>query len=597
MIWYVCFALSVLFFISSITIWFIKPKKKKQHPTIKPFTLMMIFIFLSGFSMFIPIYADFFAETAEVAIQWFKTVLLSFHNTVRLFVVDSDFEMIKEAVRELDPILKNAYPVLASILFILSPILTFGFILSFFKNLVAIARYRLAYRRDAYIFSELNEYSVTLATDIYNNHKKALIVFTDVYNTEDEISSELRERAEFINAICFKKDITLINFAKHSKKSRIMFFILNETEDENSKSFMHLNKTYKDRENTEIFVFSKHVISNLLISSFPSTKVKIRRVNYAQSLTYRTLYDNGYELLFESAKPDKNNPEVKVISAVVIGLGRYGSAMAKTLAWYCQMDGYKIKINAFDNNDKAESIFSSECPELMDPAYNGVYVEGESEYSITIHSGIDYKTKEFDDLIKQIDDATFVFVSLGSDAANIDCSVKLRTLFERYGVNPIINTIVYDNDQKEALINAENFKHQKYNFNFLGSIEETYSEAVIIDSELEEDALSRHKKYGEEEDFWRYEYNYRSSTASALHMKARIKCGIKGSDKKEGDLTLEERDIIEKLEHKRWNTYMRSEGYVCGEARNDLGKVHHNLVKFDDLSEEDKRKDSIVGSK
>ncbi len=597
MIWQICFIISVVFFLLGFIALFVKPKRKNKLPTIKPFNLMIVFTALSGFTMFLPIYAEFFKDTGTQSAQVFKTIILSIHNTLRLFVVDSDFEMINSSVNSLSPVLRNAYPILACLLFIVSPLLTFGFILSFFKNAIAFLRYLLAYGKDAYVFSELNDYAVTLATDIYNNHKKAVIVFTDVYNSDDEDSFELLERAGEINAICFKKDITLVKFNTHSKKAKLMFFILNKTEDENSKAFMHLNKEFNQRENTEIFLFSKNVISDLLISSFPNTKIKIRRINYAQSLTYRTLYDNGYELLFKSAKLDKEGSGKKVISAVVIGLGQYGKAMAKTLAWYCQMDGYKIKINAFDGDKKAGSIFTSECPELMDRRYNGVSIPGEAEYSITIHSGINYKTAEFDELIKGIDDATFVFISLGSDTVNIECASKMRMLFERIGAKPIISTIVYDSDQKEALLNAENFKHQKYDFHFIGGIDTTYSEAVIIDSELEDDALSRHLKYGSEEDFWKYEYNYRSSSASALHMKARIKCGIKGADKKEENLTAEERDIIENLEHKRWNAYMRSEGYVYNEKRNDLGKMHHNLVKFNDLSEEDKRKDSRVGSK
>ncbi len=597
MIWQICFYVSVVFFLLAFVSLFYKPLKKNQLPIIKPFNLLIIFVALSGFTMFLPIYLEFFGDTESVGLQIFKTVIMSIHNTVRLFVVDSDFEIINSAVSGLSPILKGAYPVLASVLYIVSPCLTFGFLLSFFKNAVAYLRYLLSYNKDSYVFSELNDYAITLATDIYKNHKNAVIIFTDVYKTEDEASFELLEKASLINAICFKKDLTLINFAKHNKKSKLMFFILNKTEDENSKSFMHLTNVYKDREKTEIFLFSKNTISDLLVSSFPNNKIKIRRINYAQSLTYRTLYDNGYDLIFKPAKPDENGSGKKVISAVIVGLGQYGSAMTKTLAWYGQMDGYKIKITAIDKDKEAESILSSECPELMSPEYNGVHEEGEAEYSITVHSGINYKTKEFDEIINGIDDATFVFISLGSDVVNIDCASKMRMLFERQGVTPIINTIVYDSEQKDALLNAENFKHQKYNFNFIGGVDTTYSEAVIIDSELEEDALSRHKKYGSEEDFWKYEYNYRSSTASALHMKARILCGIKGADKKEEDLTAEERDIIENLEHKRWNAYMRSEGYVFAEKRNDLGKAHHNLVKFGDLSEEDKRKDSKVGTK
>jgi hypothetical protein len=90
--------------------------------------------------------------------------------------------------------------------------------------------------------------------------------------------------------------------------------------------------------------------------------------------------------------------------------------------------------------------------------------------------------------------------------------------------------------------------------------------------------------------------------ASAIHRKARIACGIPGADKTEAELTEAERDGIERLEHRRWNAYMRAEGYVYSgspdkSSRNDLAKMHHNLVPFDTLSAEDQRKDSRVGSR
>ena len=42
---------------------------------------------------------------------------------------------------------------------------------------------------------------------------------------------------------------------------------------------------------------------------------------------------------------------------------------------------------------------------------------------------------------------------------------------------------------------------------------------------------------------------------------------------------------------------MRSEGYIYSgskekSSRNDLGKMHHDLVDYDSLTEEEKRKDS-----
>ena len=121
-------------------------------------------------------------------------------------------------------------------------------------------------------------------------------------------------------------------------------------------------------------------------------------------------------------------------------------------------------------------------------------------------------------------------------------------------------------------------------------------------TEVEEEALKRHLKWGKEEEFWTYEYNYKSSMASAIHMKARVLCGIPGADKQEADLSDEERTIIEALEHRRWNAYMRAQGYIFSgstdkSSRNDLAKMHHDLVDYPSLTEEVKRLDSKVGTK
>lgn len=85
-------------------------------------------------------------------------------------------------------------------------------------------------------------------------------------------------------------------------------------------------------------------------------------------------------------------------------------------------------------------------------------------------------------------------------------------------------------------------------------------------------------------------------------MKARIQCEIPGATKSEDELSEEEHNIIEVLEHRRWNAYMRAEGYVFSgskekSSRNDLAKMHHDLVDFSSLTDEEKRKDSKVGTK
>ena len=174
--------------------------------------------------------------------------------------------------------------------------------------------------------------------------------------------------------------------------------------------------------------------------------------------------------------------------------------------------------------------------------------------------------------------------------------------FERIGIKPTIQSIIYNSDARASLEGIKNYKGQGYEIDFIGDLKTSCSERVILDSELEAKALARHLKWGQEDDFWRFEYNYRSSTASAIHMNMREQLVIPSAGKRESELTEEEIAIIEPLEHRRWNAYMRSEGYVYSgspdaSSRNDLGIMHHDLVPFDTLTDEDKRKDRRVGTK
>ena len=593
--WTICFIFASLILVASIVLAVVFSSKKfKGNTFIKPITLFIIGVFLSGVFMLYPVNFQLIATSGSQFINFIKCLAISIYDTLGLFVINGQFERITLSLIGVEGFIGSAYPVLASIIFVIAPILTFGFILSFFKNVASYLSYFIGFNKPVYAFSELNDYSVALATDIAKNHKNAILVFTGVAGLDETYALSLQEKLKGVNAIFFKKDMATVKLNIHNKNKEIYFFIISENEDKNLNAFQLLSQKYKERDKSYLYLFSSSVQSDMLLSNCAKGKLNIRRINPARSLIYNNLYENGYQL-FESAL--ENNNGSKTISAVIVGLGNYGLTLTKTLAWFCQMDGYEIKINAFDKNPLAESIFSSECPELASEKYNGKKIDGEPYYSIKVHSNSDYKSAEFDNLLNQIDDATYVFVSIGSDQLNIDCAVKIRRLFAKKGLYPTIKAVVFDGDLKHNIENAVNFKNQPYDIQLVGDLTSTYCEKVVINPALELEALERHKKYGAEDSFWHFEYNNKSSMASAIHMQARIKCGIKGANKKEEDLTPEEAHDIEVLEHKRWNAYMRSEGYVYGPERNDLAKVHHNLVDFEALSEEDKRKDKRVGSK
>ena len=547
--------------------------------------------------LFVPVH---WMGSKQTAWDICRTICLSLFNAFKVLTSGCDFEVIETGVAQCDARdLATIYLAWSAVLYFAAPIFTATAALTLVKNMSANVKYFFAYTKKVYVFSELNEKSLVLASDVRANEENAAIVFANAFAADEKHSSDLLEQAKEIDAICFKKDILGVNFKRHSDKQEIWFFAIGENESSNLDQTLKLIEKYRDRDNTRIYVFSTGMESESLLASADKGNIVVRRVNEVRSLISRQLYEHG-ELIFNSAREAEDG--TKRISAVVVGMGRHGTEMLKALAWFGQMDGYSLTINAFDLDPLAEEKFAAMAPELMSEDYNGVNVPGEAQYLIKVHSGMHVDTLSFANAIGEITDATYVLVALGNDDLNINTAMKLRMYFERKKIHPIIQAIVWDPRQKKALRGLKNFKGQEYDLDLIGDRESSYTTDVIISSVLEQDALERHKGHGSGEDaFWNYEYNYRSSVASAIHLKARIKCGIPGADKPEKALTKEERETIESLEHRRWNAYMRAEGYIYSgdqdpSSRNDLGKMHHDLVNYALLSEEEKRKDSRVGT-
>lgn len=595
--WTIFLIISAICLISSIVLAIIRAKSKyKSGRLLDPSKILFAGVILSSVILFLPIYINTF-KSSDCGI--FETVLIAIHNMIRLFIVDGEFEFITSNLVGVPTLIFKGYTTLFSILFVLAPILTFGFVLSFFKNISAYKRYITHYNSNVFIFSELNEKSLALAKSLYkNDSKNRFFVFTDVFEKEEEQSYEFVEKAKELGAVCFKKDIVTIDFSFHSKKSDLSFFAIGEDQSENISQALKIVDKLKYRDKTNLYVFSTQVEAEMLLANaFNSAdndiKIKVRRVNEVQSLISRNLYENGHEKIFESAYDDGSG--VKKINAVVIGMGQHGTEMTKALSWFCQMDGYLVEINAFDLDSSVSERFAAECPELM--KFSGVLdVAGETKYTINIRSGIDVDTVAFDKLIQSLPRTTYVFVALGNDEKNISTAVKLRSLFERMGYNPEIQAVVYNSDKKEALTGISNFKGQEYKIDFIGDMKSSYSEEVILDSDVEEEALKRHTKWGNESEFWQYNYNYKSSIASAIHRKMKILCGMPGIEKDPKDRTEDELWNLRILEHNRWNAYMRSEGYVYGgtvekSGRNDLAKMHNCLVPFAELPLKEQEKD------
>ncbi len=615
MLWYVCLGIAcAVIAVAAVGGAYLEFGKYKSGIWLKPFHLAIFGCFIGLLVLCIP------AHRTEYGIL--TSIAFSFLDAIKSFGGDNLYIDRISAVEGLIPgEIRGFYFTLTAIIEFILPWFTFGFLLSLFKNAYAYAGYWRSFNKDVYVFSELNEKSLALATDIVKNAKhrsKVRIVFANAFDGEVE-TSELDVAAKELRSICFKKDIDAINFRFHSKKCRLYFFLMGDDEIDNISRSLELISEYSDRKNTHLYAFAAGVEGELLLAATKKGEMKVRRIDEIRSLVYGVLYEDLYyeresgeygNRLFDDALPVGDGSE-KQISAVIVGMGAYGTEMLRALSWYCQMDGYHIRINAFDKDPGARDRFAALCPELLSFDYNGVRIDGEAEYEIKIHSGIDVDTKIFADAISQISDATYVFVALGSEEKNIQVAADLRMHFERMGIKPYIQAVVGSNSVKEALSDVKNHAGQEYGLDFVGDFDTSYSERVIIDSHLEDEAFKIHKSYCDgdlekEEQFWKFEYCYRSSMASAIHAKLRICYKIPGADLSEEELQKEEHreenEIITSLEHRRWNAYMRSDGFIYSgsplkESRNYLAKKHHNLVEYRVLSESDIEKDRRVGAK
>lgn len=590
MLWNLCFALSAAALLAALA-----AAARPRGGSRRPFQTLFAGVFAAVFLGLLPILAPQLAGERAFAL---KLVLYDALQTIRVFILGIGAEVIFDALPVETTAVSGVYSAYMTVLFFLAPLLTFGFIISLFRSALSSLRYLLRWNRDAYVFSELNDRSLTLAADLRAHHPKALLVFAGVNRDDERLLAETAEAAGALRAILLTRDMLSFDFARHSPEARITFLAIGEDESENVSLALRLLERYREREHTDLFVFSAGAEGELLLSGAQWGQIRLRRVDDVRSLVYRYLYTDGAEL-FDSAVPSAEG--TREIRAAIVGLDGCGTELLRALAWFCQMDGYTVTLDAFDPDERAADRFAALCPELMSERNHGACVPEESSVAIRVHAGAVPGTKSFADAFAALGGATFVFVSLGSDERNISAAADLRMLSERAGAHPVIRAVVRRPEAAEALASATNYRGQSYAISPLGDLRQQYSEQVLLGTELERLALQRHLKWGEEREFWQYAYNYRSSMASAVHMHARAHCGVAGAGKAEDTLTQAERDALERLEHRRWNAYMRSEGYVYSgspekSSRNDLGKMHHDLVVFDALSEAEKRKDSSVGS-
>ncbi len=635
---------------------------KKQRKTddkkawsISPFRLFLIGCFLSGCAMLFPAYyMERFKEEVFFARE-LQAVLHSALDAIRVFVLSSDFDAIGALVSDAQAVNKTlgvAYSVYASIFYALAPILTAGFILSFFKDAFARLKYRLKYRADIYIMSELNERSIALAEDILQEkpdentkkRRRRAVVFADVFEKEEEGNFELIMRAKRLGAICMKRDIASVPLQRGGTDTTRKLYFIRENEDENVKQSLEMiencrNNPKYDNYNTQFFVFtySTDTGGEILFNSADFGEMKVRRVNENVNLVLSTL--QSHSIFADAVGRDRN----KQINVVIVGLGGYGTELLKTLCWCGQAVGYTVRIHAFDKDAEASERIRAIAPELI--KYADDENSDEPFYGITFYNNTDVTSARFIDELAKIKNVTTAFVTLGDDGLNMATALKMRTQFERsrlekgYNVPPIL-AVVHSDVKSRSFGFGKDLKSiqdgRSYGIRFIGDMRSRYTlqtieqerleklgqdchlfwtiasgERKINEAKTEEERLAcietlKKEKQAQIAKYERYEYYRKASMAQAMHEVLREKLGMlpdkNGYDGAE----------LTEYEHRRWTVFMRAEGYVYEDlsaypvleetgkkrAMDDIARAHERLRHLEVLSDEEWDKDArSIGAK
>lgn len=166
--------LSLCFFVLCVTVFVTLRIKKKRNLSQETGTLKPVYAFIAGFflssaALFFPLYYNsvFFGEAAGV--NAFKSVVLSLHNTVRLFVVDDDFQFVQGILGAgelgVNEVLRVVYTSVFVVYYVVAPLLTATFILSLVSDFNQSVKYFFLRRRNVYVFSVLSASSLAVARD------------------------------------------------------------------------------------------------------------------------------------------------------------------------------------------------------------------------------------------------------------------------------------------------------------------------------------------------------------------------------------------------------------------------------------------------
>ena len=553
------------------------------------FSLLLVGIFVSSFLMFLPVYWEASQQVLESIPHpqgaWYpKLRTLVYSLVYGLKAVGGGQEMSLLEQQDISvPFLRFMYTVLNLTFYVAAPVMTSGLVLSLVGDVWDRIRYRLHFRGNFHIFSGPNSISINMAKQIRKKDPKAVVVFCQCKGIDKKYLEQLR----LLGGLCLYAPCETLKLPFGKKKLEL--YLVDADEDNNLRGAERLIVKHRREEKCRITL-------NAQVTS--GTGIQVVESMDKGSLGVR--FFDGTALLCSNLllrHPLYDLPADRdTISVAVIGCGRTGVRMAKSVAWCGQMDGKKLKLRIYDKDAAAiEQQFLAQCPELKASCDIGF-------------CQVDMATADFEKQLMDPEtgsrDATYCVVALGDDEENMEAAERIFRHYRSrngYDFTPTILARVRGATKTEIYSGHENAYLRDRGIHTFGGVEEVLAGDTLFHSSLEwlsfavdlcywgllpekdpTDMTNRElKAYLAEENvamcrkaFLHSEYARRSSMAVALHIPVKLhSCDILPAEEYlpsdetarnfrkalEADPTLTER--LARNEHQRWNSFMRSEGY------------------------------------
>lgn len=231
-----------------------------------------------------------------------------------------------------------------------------------------------------------------------------------------------------------------------------------------------------------------------------------------------------YNIIYNFPVTDYADEENR-IKLVVSGTGEYARLLVKTLVWAAQDYAFSIDITAADI--ALYKALRAACPELFD-------------------------TERLD------------------DSSDINYCIT-------FSENPPIGKLLcFDCSENKIVMTESNGNKTVFSEDFV------FADDIFKSGLIEKSARKIFEPWKaadnvqKADELFKNEFNFNSSCAAALFWLIRRKI----------NKNINVNDENMRLEHRRWNAYMRSEGFRYGAIRDNTIKTHPCLVRYDRLTEE-----------